>query len=158
MVGTFFWLRPVFLFYAFICWLLPFIFSCFFFDRQGQLQVGMAQFKTYMFGVCSVFGAFCFDRILSGVLRAEWVSSTPESFTATAVEFGVFMVAVSSALDILILIPLVNATNRQRPQQQLTVYRWFHDIGFGYLAIGAQAWLAGRFADHALEVCRQSSG
>lgn len=104
-----------------------------------------------MCGASSLLGAFVLDKVISGVLHSSWEAAPGKSFTGTSLEIGIFFVAVNCVLDWTVLMPVVNGGNQGRPNvEKLTVNSWFHEIGVVYVSIMAQAWLAGRFADHAL--------
>lgn len=70
----------------------------------------------------------------------------------TAVRIGAFFMAVNAILDVTLLIPMVNASQADKPNpEMLTLSTWFQFIGVSYIAVVAQAWLAGQVADWAVE-------
>ncbi len=130
---------------ALLSWIVPFFFSFFFFDRSGNLRVPIANFKTAMYATFSAVGAGILKRALCAL------PAQGEPVLPTAVGVGAFFACVNCLLDILILIPFMNAAQTGKEGfKKVTVRSWFSQIGAGYIAIVAQAWLAGAVADWAV--------
>lgn len=106
----------------------------------------MATFKSVLFGVFSVMGAFVYRRVLT-----QLPLERNEPLTPMAVRVGIFFVLVNVVLDLLVLVPFINSGLRKRSKPQVTIGCWFWTIGVGYTGIVAQPWLAGVVADWAVE-------
>lgn len=144
------WLTAPLILKAVLSWLIPFVFSCCFVEPSGDLAIDIRFFKSLMFATCSVLGAVILRHVLCGLPLRE--QGHDARLTPTAVRVGVFFLAINALLDVVLLIPFLNASQAKKPDPEiLTFSTWFQFIGVGYVAIVAQAWLAGRVADWAVE-------
>lgn len=128
---------------AVLSWLIPFMISCTLFDPQGRLVVDVQVFKALMMALFSITCA--------GLLRKELCSPRaprpPRPLLPYAARIGAIYLAVNLALDVAILVPLARAQARLRGDAPMTLTDWMVKIAIGYVAVLAQALLAGAVSD-----------
>ena len=117
--------------WGFVTWLVPFVVSLFCFapDENGEMGLVMEQvvFKKLMLVVGSFTGHIALHRTIPANIKHS------ERPMMIAIAHGVIFLAINCVLDIIILLPIAN----------LTVFRWFLEIGVGYLVILFTAILLG---------------
>jgi len=95
-------------------WLVPFVASICFFDSQThKLIIDWYLFHSIMIVFGSAFGAFLLVKFYEGV-RTDYV--------AWGVKVGIAWLAINWALDIAILVPMM----------QIDLAAYFSQIGMGY--------------------------
>lgn len=85
-------------FFGLLSWLIPFVISIFFYDRQGHLSIDETFFKSIMVVVGSGVGV---------ALLVKYFSSLEKTFLKHAVWVGLSWLIINLVLDSLILIPLL---------------------------------------------------
>jgi len=85
--------------FGFLSWLIPFIFSFFFFSKEGYLLIDEGLFKSIMVVVSVGFGSFL------ATLRLLAIKS---DYVREGIIMGVSWFVINFALDLLILLPLSN--------------------------------------------------
>jgi len=96
-------------------WVVPFVLSFLFFDRTGHLLVAQPLFKSAMVLIGGGVGVALL------VVAFRRLPPSPRS----GFLLGAYWLAISLALDLLVLVPLV----------QMPVVLYFYDIGLRYLLI-----------------------
>lgn len=104
-----------FLLLSFLTWLIPFVVSFPFFNREGQLVVNFWLFKAVMVGVLSMsaFSLFRWFYRSTALPNRRW---------ATCALIGLGAVAINIALDSLTVIPFTNMTAPQYAVQIASLY------------------------------------
>ncbi|KNC75342.1 hypothetical protein SARC_12131 [Sphaeroforma arctica JP610] len=110
--------------YSVYVWVIPFVISVPFFDRNGQLRTSEYWFKCVM----AIFSSWCTAVALRSVLPSR-TSSLNGMLVASEI------VAINWALDLLVFVHFGLGG--------YTLYTYFEKIGCGYLAGIAMGWLAG---------------
>jgi len=96
-------------------WLVPFVASFLFFDRNGQLLIPQPLFKSLMVVVFGGFGV----ALLAVAFRR--IPASP----GYGLALGCYWLAINLALDLLVLVPLVH----------MAIDLYLYDIGLRYLLI-----------------------
>lgn len=104
-----------FLLLSFLTWLVPFVISFPFFNREGQLVVNFWLFKAVMVGVLSISAFYLFRWFYRSTALSNrgW---------ATCALIGLGAVAINIALDRLTVIPFTNMTSAQYAVQIASLY------------------------------------
>jgi len=89
-------LSPRVLILGVLSWLLPFVFSIFFFDQTGQLVIAKPLFKSIMMVVFGGLGAALLVLVFRHI----------EPNLRSGLTVGCYWLALNLVLDILVLIPI----------------------------------------------------
>jgi uncharacterized membrane protein YpjA len=101
---------------GFLTWLVPFVFSCLFFSKEGQLLIDMFLFKTIMIVLFSFLGALLLIRYFKGITG---------DYLKEGIIVGVAWLMINWILDFVVLIPIA----------RMGVVTYFTQIGLRYLMI-----------------------
>ncbi|HRN69871.1 MAG TPA: hypothetical protein PLS49_01690 [Candidatus Woesebacteria bacterium] len=109
-----------------LTWLLPFIFSIFFYSREGELLINYDVFKSLMVVVSLTIGI---------VLLIQYFKNVKGNFLRNGGYLGVIWFVMNLLLDILILLPLSGMPMQEYVNQIAIRYLTIPviTIGFGYI-------------------------
>lgn len=104
------------IFYGFLVWLLPFLFSLIFFDKKGILVIDKFLFMSVMIVFSSIVGMASYTK---------YIMSLKKNYLREGVLIGVAWLIINLFLDFLVLIPMT----------RLPLGQYFKEIGLQYLII-----------------------
>jgi len=104
------------IFLGFLSWLIPFIFSCFFFKPGGELIVAYSTFKSMIMVVGTITGC---------ILLFQYFKSIHDHFIRNGMIVGFSWLALNIIFDALILVPLMKTS----------FLNYILSVGICYLAI-----------------------
>ncbi len=103
--------------YGFFAWLIPFVFSFFFYSKEG-LRIDIFLFKSIMIVVGTISAAF---------LLVSYFKKINTYYQKEGIALGIIWFVVNILLDLLILIPMSG----------MSIPDYFTQIGLRYLAMPA---------------------
>jgi hypothetical protein len=115
-----------------LTWLIPFMISVPFYDRNGTLMIDFVLFKSIMIVVGGVTAA---------VLMVWFFRTVKTAFTKEAAITGVVWLVTNWMLDAIVIVGLLH----------MAPFTYAAEIGLGYLMIPAIVIAAGMIADTAIE-------
>lgn len=101
---------------GFLTWLAPFVFSFFFYNREGKLTISYDLFKSIMIVVSSLVSSYALLR---------YYKSIKNDFAREGLVTAVVWFVINLVLDLLILIPMSG----------MSLENYFYSIGIRYLQI-----------------------
>ncbi len=112
---------------GFLVWLLPFAFSFLFYDSHAKLTIDGVVFKNIMFS---------FLIIVTTIATPYLFKGAHGDLSKVGVNAGMLWVAISIVFDLLFLVGFFG----------MSLYRYFTEIGLGYICLFAIPAAAGMVA------------
>lgn len=111
---------------GFLTWLLPFVFSFFFYSREGELLINFDVFKSMMVVVSTTVGV---------ILLIQYFKVVKGNYLRNAGYVGLLWFIMNLVLDIVILLPLSQMPMQEYVNQIAIRYLGIVviSIGFGYI-------------------------
>ncbi len=110
--------------YGFLAWLIPFVISIFFYDKNG-LMVDIFLFKSIMIVVGSISGAF---------LLISYFKKINTAYLKEGIIVGIVWFGINILMDLLILLPM----------SKMSITDYFTQIGIRYLVMPAMSIAVGK--------------